>query len=257
MKISSCRNLAHCGFCVTRHSAVWFGAQPRGTSGAINSAYILSQCPITVSRYVVVSLQAQETRCSVSRPCSDTCEVGTSRLLAVPLTQFTPLCRAQLSRCLLLRSFGLLAPGSWCSEDDPTRMTSSCLACCTMNTICKRRPHPPSCRYVAPVVEGNAENLNEEKVLMDAQHVKFFSHWARLRSLHQRGLNLLGAAPTVTPAWTEPFGRGSDRYPSVDWTLGETESFQSQPCSRSLKEQCQPYHVWHQLLLIRGASVNG
>ena len=46
-----------------------------------------------------------------------------------------------------------------------------------------------SVRYVA-VVEGNAENLNEEKVLMDAKHVRFFSHWARLRSLPQRGLNL-------------------------------------------------------------------
>ena len=39
-----------------------------------------------------------------------------------------------------------------------------------------------SVRYVAPVVKGNAENLNEEKVLMDAKHVRFFSHWARLRS---------------------------------------------------------------------------
>ena len=54
-------------------------------------------------------------------PVFDTCEVGTSRLLAVPLTQFTPLCRARLSRCLLLRSCGLLWPGSWRSEDDPTR----------------------------------------------------------------------------------------------------------------------------------------
>ena len=91
---------------------------------------------------------------------------------------------------------------------------SSCPTFCTM-----------SVRYVA-VVEGNAENLNEEKVLMDAKHVRFFSHWARLRSLPQRGLNLLGA--------------GSDRYPSVDWTLGETGSCQSQPCSWSLKEQCMP-----------------
>ena len=56
-------------------------------------------------------------------------------------------------------------------------------------------------RYGAPVVEGNAENLNMEKVLMDAKHVRFFSHWARLRPLPQRGLNL---------------GRGSDLYPSVD-----------------------------------------
>ena len=29
---------------------------------------------------------------------------------------------------------------------------------------------------VAPVVEGNDEDLNEEKLLMDAKHVRFFSH---------------------------------------------------------------------------------
>ena len=69
-------------------------------------------------------------------------------------------------------------------------------------------------RYVAPVVENNAENLNEEKVLMNAKHVRFFSHRAWLRPLPQRGLNLR---------------RGSDRYPNVDWTLGDTGSCQSQP----------------------------
>ena len=57
-------------------------------------------------------------------------------------------------------------------------------------------------RYVAPVVEGNGESLNEEKVLMDAKHVRFFSYWARLRP--------------SPPARTEPFGRGSDRHPSAD-----------------------------------------
>ena len=49
-------------------------------------------------------------------------------------------------------------------------------------------------KYVALVVEGNAEDPNKEKVLMDAKHVRFFSHWARLRPLLQRGLNL---APVV------------------------------------------------------------
>ena len=57
-----------------------------------------------------------------------------------------------MSRCLLLGSGGLIWPGSWCSEDDPTRMTSSCLACCTMNTMCKCRPHPPSCIALTVVV---------------------------------------------------------------------------------------------------------
>ena len=45
-------------------------------------------------------------------------------------------------------------------------------------------------RYVVPVVEGNAENLNKKKVLINAKHVRFFSHWARPRPLPQRGMNL-------------------------------------------------------------------
>ena len=94
--------------------------------------------PASDPRHVVASLEAQGTmpvdakerlwtgvclRQTLLRleTVFDTSEVITSRLLAVPLTQLTPLCRARLSRCLLLRSCGLLWPGCWCSEDDPTR----------------------------------------------------------------------------------------------------------------------------------------
>ena len=77
-----------------------------------------------------------------------------------------------------------------------------------------------SMRYVAPVVEGNGESLNEEKVLMDAKHVRFFSYWARLRPSPQRGLNLLGAAPTVTPARTEPLGAATTVTPAWTKPLG-------------------------------------
>ena len=35
--------------------------------------------------------------------------------------------------------------------------------------------------YVVPVVQGHAENLNQ--ILMNAKHVRFFSHWARPRPL--------------------------------------------------------------------------
>ena len=43
---------------------------------------------------------------------------------------------------------------------------------------------------VAPVVENGAENLTEEKVLVEAKLKRFFSYWARLRPLPQCGLDL-------------------------------------------------------------------
>ena len=101
-------------------------------------------------------------------------------------------------------------------------------------------------RYFAPIVE--------DKALMDAKQVRFFSHWARLRPLPQCGLNLWARLRPL-PQRGLNLGRGYDLFPSVEWTLGETGSCQGQPCSQSLKEQCQPYHELYQLLLIRGANV--
>ena len=56
-------------------------------------------------------------------------------------------------------------------------------------------------------VEGNAENLNKKKVLINAKHVRFFSHWARLRPLPSVD-KPLGEVTTVTLPTTPLFGAG-------------------------------------------------
>ena len=51
------------------------------------------------------------------------------------------------------------------------------------------------------------------------------------------------------------FGRGYDRYPRVDWALVRLDPSRASRF-KELKEQCQPYHVWHQLLLMYTALVS-
>ena len=67
------------------------------------------------------------------------------------------------------------------------------------------------CWYVAPVVESGAENLTGRRYSGGQGHEVLLP---------------LGAATTVTPAWTEPLGAATTVTPAWTAPLGEKESCQ-------------------------------